>query len=66
MERGEKRALQGPTRGNGCRGGFRWKQGATSGLYSRKGLPIHRALPIWGKEEETLRILASTELTEEL
>jgi hypothetical protein len=50
-------------RGNGCLDGFRWKQGVTSGLYGHKGLQIHRALPIWVVEEETLRILDSTELT---
>jgi hypothetical protein len=59
------RALQGPTRGNGRRGGFRWKQGATSGLHGRKRLPIHHVLSIWGKEE-AVRILASIELTGEI
>jgi hypothetical protein len=62
-ERGEECALRGPMRGNGCLDGFRWKQGVTSGLYGHKGLQIHRALPIWVVEEETLRILDSTELT---
>jgi hypothetical protein len=62
-EHGEECALRGPMRGNWRRDGFWWKQGVTSGLYGRKGLQIHRALPIWGEEEDTLRILASTELT---
>ena len=50
-------------RGNGRRDEFRWKRTVKLGLYSRKGLLIHRALPIWGGEGETLRILASTDQT---
>jgi hypothetical protein len=65
-EHGEKRALQGPARGNGRRDGFPWKQGATSGLYGRERLPIHCVLSIWGKEEEAVRILASIELAGEM
>jgi hypothetical protein len=53
-------------RGKWCRDDLWWKQGVTLRLYGRKGLPIHRAQPIWGEEEETMQILASTELTEEL
>jgi hypothetical protein len=63
MERKEERALRCPMRGNGRRDGFWWKQGVMSGLYDRKGLQVHHALPIWKEEEETLQILASTELT---
>jgi hypothetical protein len=54
MERGEECALQGPMRGNGRRGKFRWQQAATLGLYGRKGLLIHHALRIWGEEEKTV------------
>jgi hypothetical protein len=36
------------------------------GLHGRKVLLIHRVHLIWGKEEETVRILASIVLTDEV
>jgi hypothetical protein len=36
------------------------------GLYSRKGLLIHRAHSIWGEVEKAVRILASTKFTSEI
>jgi hypothetical protein len=62
-ERGEECALRVPMRGNGRLDEFQWQQVATLGLHGRKELLIHRALQIWGEQEKTARILASTEHT---
>jgi hypothetical protein len=48
---------------NGCRDELWWKQAVTLELYDRKGLQVHRALPIWDEEGKTPRILASTDHT---